>query len=85
MSPTIEDGDILLVDIGRTDFNNGGVFLLTINNDWFIKRLRLRITGELEIISENSQKYGEPEILRPNDDIEVIIKGRVIKNLSRTL
>ena len=85
MSPTIEDGDILLVDIGRSDFNNGGVFLLTINNEWFIKRLRLRISGELEIISENSKKYGEPEILKPNDDVEVIIKGRVIKNLSRTL
>lgn len=83
MSPTIEDGDILLVDIGRNDFNNGGVFLLTINNDWFIKRLRLKITGELEIISENTKKYGEPEILRPDDDVEVVIKGRVIKNLSR--
>ena len=85
MSPTIEDGDILLVDIGRNDFNNGGVFLLTINNDWFIKRLRLKITGELEIISENTKKYGEPEILRPDDDVEVVIKGRVIKNLSRGL
>lgn len=85
MSPTIEDGDILLVDIGRNDFNNGGVFLLTINNDWFIKRLRLKMTGELEIISENSAKYGSPEILRPNDEVEVIIKGRVIKNLSRGL
>lgn len=85
MSPTIEDGDILLVDIGRNDFNNGGVFLLTINNDWFIKRLRLKITGELEIISENTKKYGGPEILRPDDDVEVVIKGRVIKNLSRGL
>lgn len=85
MSPIIEDGDILLVDIGRNDFNNGGVFLLTINNEWFIKRLRLKITGELEIISENSKKYGEPEILRPSDDVEVVIKGRVIKNLSRSL
>ena len=85
MFPTIEDGDILLVDIGRNDFNNGGVFLLTINNDWFIKRLRLKITGELEIISENTKKYGEPEILRPDDDVEVVIKGRVIKNLSRGL
>ena len=85
MTPTIEDGDILLVDIGRSDFNNGGVFLLTINNEWFIKRLRLRITGELEIISENIEKYGAPEVLRPNDDVEVVVKGRVIKNLSRCL
>lgn len=85
MSPTIDDGDIVLVDIGRTDFNNGGVFLLTINNEWFIKRLRLKINGDLEIISENSEKYGAPEIIHPNDDIEIVIKGRVIKNLSRNL
>jgi len=85
MAPTIEDGDILLVDMGRTDFNNGGIFLLTINNDWFIKRLRLKINGELEIISENSEKYGAPEVLHPFDDIEVVVKGRVVKNLSRGL
>lgn len=85
MSPTIEDGDILLVDVGRTDFNNGGIFLLTINNDWFIKRLRLKINGELEIISENAAKYGAPEVLHPFDDIEIVIKGRVVKNLSRGL
>ncbi len=85
MAPTIEDGDILLVDVGRTDFNNGGIFLLTINNEWFIKRLRLRISGELEIISENSAKYGAPEVLHPYDEVELVVKGRVIKNLSRGL
>ena len=85
MSPTIEDGDLLLVDVGKKDFRNGGIFLLTINNEWFIKRLRLKITGELEIISENEAKYGAPEIVRENDNIEIVIKGRVIKNLSRGL
>ncbi len=85
MSPTIEDGDMVLVDTGKTNFNNGGIFLITINNEWYIKRLRLRINGLLEIISENTEKYGPPEIIHPFDDIELIIKGRVIKNLSRGL
>jgi phage repressor protein C with HTH and peptisase S24 domain len=83
MESVIEDGDVLLVDTARTDYNNGGVFLLTINNDWFVKRLRLRITGELDIISDN-QKY-PIETLKPDTDIELQIKGRVIKNLSRGL
>lgn len=83
MTPTIEDSDMLLVDTGRTDFNNGGIFLLTINNDWFIKRLRKRITGELDIISDND-KY-PVETFKQDTDIEVFIKGRVIKNLSRGL
>ncbi len=83
MVPTIEDSDMLLIDTGRTDYNNGGIFLLTINNDWFIKRLRKRMTGELDIISDNS-KY-PVETFQPEQNIEVFIKGRVIKNLSRGL
>lgn len=83
METVIEDGDILLVDTGRTDYHNGGIFLLTINNDWFIKRLRLRVTGELDIISDNS-KY-PTETLKPDTNVEVIIRGRVVKNLSRGL
>lgn len=83
MESVIEDGDILLVDTGRTDFQNGGIFLLTINNDWFVKRLRLRVTGELDIISDN-EKY-PTETLKPDCGIEIEIKGRVVKNLSRGL
>lgn len=84
MSPAIEDGDMVLVDTERKDFNNGGIFLITINNDWFIKRLRLKINGELEIISENKEKYAT-ETINPNDEVELDVKGRVIKNLSRGL
>lgn len=83
MEKIIEDNDLLLVDVSRTDFNNGGIFVLTINNDWFVKRLRLRVTGELDIISDND-KY-PMETLKPDSDIEVCIKGRVIKNLSKGL
>ncbi len=83
METVIEDGNILLVDTSRRDFNNGGIFVLTINNDWYVKRLRLRVTGELDIISDNS-KY-PMETLKPDSDVEVTIVGRVIKNLSRGL
>ena len=83
METTIEDGNILLVDTSRTDYHNGGIYVLTINNDWFVKRLRLKINGDLEIISDNP-KY-DPEVLRPNTDIEINVVGRVIKNLSRGL
>lgn len=83
MESIIEDGDLLLVDTGRTDFANGGIFLLTINNDWFVKRLRKRLSGELDVISDNT-KY-PVETFKPDDDIEIVVKGRVIKNLSRGL
>lgn len=83
METTIEDGNILLVDTSRTDYHNGGIYVLTINNDWFVKRLRLKINGDLEIISDNP-KY-DPEVLKPNTDIEINVVGRVIKNLTRGL
>lgn len=83
MSPTIEDCDMLLVDIGRCDFANGGIFLMTVNNEWYIKRLNLKFSGELEIISDNP-KY-EKQILLADTQKEVEIRGRVIKNLSRGL
>lgn len=83
MEPIIENGDVLLVDTSRTDFNNGGIFLLTIDNDWFVKRLRKRLSGELDIISDNN-KY-PIETFKANDAIEINVIGRIVKNLSRGL
>lgn len=83
MNPIIEHGDLILVDTGDVEYTNGGVFLLTIDNCWFIKRLRKKITGELDIISDNP-KY-PIETLALDTFKEVSIKGRVIKNLSRGL
>ena len=83
MENIIEDGNILLVDISRKDFNNGGIFVLTINNEWYVKRLRLRVTGELDIISDNA-KY-PMETLKPDSDVEISIVEKKKKNLSRGL
>lgn len=81
MADLIEDGNILLIDISKTNFQNGGIFLFKINDNWFIKRLRQRITGELDIISDNP-KYPVETIKTFND---INIKGQVVKNLSRGL
>lgn len=83
MASVIEDGDLLLVDTGRKDFNNGGIFLLTINNDWYVKRLRKRLSGELDVISDNT--HYPIETFEPNSPVEISVMGRVVKNLSRGL
>lgn len=83
MQETITDNDLLLIDLAKTDFRNGGIFLLTINNDWYIKRLRLRLTGELDIISDNP-KY-PIETINKDTTAEIKVIGRVIKNLSKGL
>lgn len=84
MEDTIDDGNLLLVDLGRTDFTNGGIFVITINNDWYVKRLRKRLSGELDVISDNTAKY-PVETYTSKDNIEIVVKGRVIKNLSKGL
>lgn len=48
-----------------------------------VKRLRKRLSGELDVISDNL-KY-PVETFKPDADIEIIVKGRVVKNLSRGL
>lgn len=83
MEETITDNDLLLIDISKTDYKNGGIFLLTVDNDWYIKRLRLRITGELDIISDNP--HYSIETLKQDTTHEIKVIGRVIKNLSKGL
>lgn len=83
MEDGIEDKNILLIDTSRTDYTNGGIFVITINDEWFIKRLRLKVTGELDIISDNP-KY-PVETLKGENLNSFAVQGRVIKNLSRGL
>lgn len=83
MEPVIEDGNLLLVNTARNDVNNGGIYLLTINNDWFVKRVRKRLTGELDIISDNA--HYPVETFNTNSFADVNVIGRVIKNLSKGL
>lgn len=81
MSPVINDNDIVLLDVSKTEITNGGIFLFEINGQQFIKRLRLRVTGELDIISDNSSY--PIETIKDYENIKIV--GRVIKNLSKGL
>lgn len=83
MEKTIFDEDLLLVDTSVIDCVNGGVYLLMRNNDFYCKRLHKLLSGDLEIISDNSM-YGK-EVISLDSDIEIKIIGRVVKNLSRGL
>ena len=83
MAPSIEDGDLLIIDTGRTDIRHSGIFVFTVNNQWRCKRINLRLDGSLDIISDNNSY--PTENLCPDTSLEVIIKGRVVKNMSRGL
>lgn len=76
MSPVLEEGDVVLIDLDRTRFREGRLFAVGIGDTLFIKRLQLN-TGfrgpRMAVISVNSQ-YRSFEC-RPDD---IWIAGEVL-------
>lgn len=76
MSPTYEDGDILLVDTGAIDPRSiDGIYVLSANNRVYIKRVRQRLDGSIEVSSDN-QKVKTVDVLNGGSNVAVL--GRVI-------
>ncbi len=73
MSPTLEDADLLLVDLGEPRFKHDGVYVLRRNGDLIVKRLQRRPDGKLVIRSDNPAY--EPLVV-PAESVRVI--GRAI-------
>ncbi len=78
MEPTLPDGSIVFIDREQRDPSKDGIFVAATSNGLFIKRIRRRADGMVELISDNP--IYSPEILPPN---EVEIVGRVIGNIER--
>ncbi|QIL83907.1 helix-turn-helix transcriptional regulator [Diaphorobacter sp. HDW4A] len=76
MSPTFEDGDIVLVDTGMLDARAiDGIYVIEANERLYIKRVRQRIDGEVEVSSDNPT-VKTVDIL--NGDHPAMILGKVI-------
>lgn len=76
MEPTLSDGSIVFVDRDQTDINKDGIFIASTNAGLFIKRIRKRADGAIELISDN--KAYSPELLSPE---EVSIIGKVVGSI----
>lgn len=76
MEPTLQDGSIVFVDRTQTNINKDGVFIASTTAGLFIKRIRQRADGMVELISDNKAYY--PEVLAPD---EVSIVGKVVGNI----
>ena len=76
MSPTFEDGDVLLVDTGMRDPRHiDGVYVMTANDRMYIKRVRQRMDGSVEISSDNAT-VKTVDVLNGGQSIDVL--GRVV-------
>lgn len=75
MRPTIESGDILLVDAGINTITVDGVYVMEANDRLYIKRVRQRLDGAFEISSDNPLSK-TVDVL--NGTHQVTVLGRVI-------
>jgi phage repressor protein C with HTH and peptisase S24 domain len=76
MEPTLQDGSIVFVDREQTNINKDGIFIASTTTGLFIKRIRQRADGMVELISDN--KMYSPEVISPD---EVSIVGKVVGNI----
>jgi len=76
MEPTLQDGSIVFIDRKQTNINKDGIYIASTTAGLFIKRIRQRADGMIELISDN--KNYSPEILLAD---EVTIVGRVVGNI----
>ncbi len=76
MSPTIPDGALLVVDHSQQEISNGYITVIGIGEDILVKRVRRRLDGMIDLISDN--RAYEPETLGPAALQQLRVIGRVV-------
>jgi len=77
MEPTLKDGSIVFLDRNQANIHKDGIYVVnTANAGLFIKRIRQRTDGMIELISDNPSY--SPEVIS-SEEIQVI--GRVVGNI----
>lgn len=74
MSPTIQDRDTVMIDIGRKNIKEGSVYAIRLDSTVLIKRLAFRPGDKFLIISDNKNDYQPYEV--SSSELKVI--GQVI-------
>lgn len=73
MSPTIDEGDLVLVDLREDRFRHDGLYALRCGGDFCIKRIQRQPDGTFVLRSDNPAY--QPFVIKPED---IVIFGRVI-------
>jgi phage repressor protein C with HTH and peptisase S24 domain len=74
MEPTIKDGDMVMIDKGRTRILSGMIYAIGVNDTINIKRVEAMSGGLVRIISDNREEY--PSYEHPTDQIRIL--GQVV-------
>lgn len=77
MEPTIDDGALVLIDIGRRSLADGLIYALRAPDGLRIKRVQRQMDGGVLLISDNRDMF-QPERLTPHEVEHVRVLGRAI-------
>lgn len=77
MEGTIRDRDVVFVDLAQNRFTHPGIYVLSVGESLLVKRLDMTVTGDLDVISDNREKYA-PQRVHASDIDQVNIAGRVV-------
>jgi len=77
MTPTFSDGDQLLVDRGVNEIAMDGVFVLSRDDELFIKRVQRRMRDGAIIIKSDNALF-EPETIENGERERLEVLGRVL-------
>ena len=76
MEPVFNDKDTVLVDRGAVDLHSDRIYAIELSDTVSVKRLRLKVSGEVEIISDNPDKTRFPNEVVERDGIRIL--GQVV-------
>lgn len=76
MIPTLNDADLLLLDMRAVTQRVEGVYVIQLQGSLLVKRLRFKINGTVDVISDNKRYGTETLTSRQADELTVI--GRVV-------
>lgn len=81
MEPTIMNGSPMLVDTSKTEIQNGFIYVISVANDLLVKRVRRRLDGRIDLISDN--RAYDPETLDAASLAQLRVIGRVYAAVSK--
>lgn len=81
MSPTIPNGAPMLVDTSKTEVRSGYIYVIAVEDDLLVKRVKRRLDGLFDLISDNTAY--KTETLDPTRLMQLRVIGRVYAAVSK--
>ena len=81
MEPTLEDGDYALVDPDNIDYVKNKIYVVTYNDESFIKRIIVDDKSKIVMLKSDNPEY-EDILITKDMQVYLKIEGRVIQVIS---